>query len=87
MREKHGIVVISILTGVSQTNMFTLAFYVIFAILPIRAITARGNFFSLYNVRSISVHGACSDRTAISAPEKSTSAMMQQAPMNAAIAV
>ena len=52
MREKHGIVVISILTGVSQTNMFTLAFYVIFAILPIRAITARGNFF-LYTMSGV----------------------------------
>ena len=87
VRKKHGNAVISILTGVGQTDAFTLAFYVIFAILLIRAITVRGNFFSLYNVGSISVHGACSDRTAISAPEKSTSAMMQHAPMNAAIAV
>ena len=52
VRKKHGNAVISILTGVGQTHTFTLAFYVIFAILLIRAITVRGNFF-LYTMSGV----------------------------------
>ena len=52
VRKKHGNAVISILTGVGQTDTFTLAFYVIFAILLIRAITVRGKFF-LYTMSGV----------------------------------
>ena len=44
-REKYGNAVISILIAVGQTAMFALAFYVMFAILPICAPTIRGDFF------------------------------------------
>tara|TARA_B100000780_G_scaffold120077_1_gene84152 strand:- start:1017 stop:1514 length:498 start_codon:yes stop_codon:yes gene_type:complete len=42
--------------------MFTLAFYAMFAILPIRAVTIRGDFFLYTMSGGISVRGACSDR-------------------------
>ena len=42
--------------------MFTLAFYAMFAILPIRAVTIRGDFFLYTMLGGISVRGACSDR-------------------------
>lgn len=62
VRQKHGNALLSILVTIGQTALFTLAFYIMFAILPIRAAGTRGDFFHLYHVRRISFYGAYSDR-------------------------
>ena len=45
VRQKHGNALLSILVTIGQTALFTLAFYIMFAILPIRAAGIRGDFF------------------------------------------
>ena len=45
MREKHGSALLSILVTIEQTALFTLAFYLMFAVLPMRAASIRGDFF------------------------------------------
>ena len=45
VRQKHGNALLSILVTIGQTALFTLAFYIMFAILPIRAAGIRGGFF------------------------------------------
>jgi hypothetical protein len=44
VRQKHGNALLSILVTIGQTALFTLAFYIMFAILPIRAASIRGDF-------------------------------------------
>ena len=56
VRQKHGNALLSILVTIGQTALFTLAFYIMFAILPIRAAGIRGDFF-IYTMS-----GAYSDR-------------------------
>ena len=87
VRQKHGNAMLSILVTIGQTALFTLAFYVMFAILPIRAASIRGDFF-IYTMTGVFLFMAHIQTVkAISASEKSTSAMMQHAPMNTAIAI
>ena len=62
VRQKHGNALLSILVTIGQTALFTLAFYIMFAILPIQAASIRRDFFHLYHVRGISFYGAYSDR-------------------------
>jgi len=45
VRQKHGNALLSILVTIGQTALLTLAFYIMFAILPIRAAGIRGDFF------------------------------------------
>ena len=87
VRQKHGNALLSILVTIGQTALFTLAFYIMFAILPIRAASIRGDFF-IYTMSGVFLFMAHIQTVkAISASEKSTSAMMQHAPMNTAIAI
>ena len=81
VRQKHGNALLSILVTIGQTALFTLAFYIMFAILPIRAAGIRGDFF-IYTMSGVFLFMAHIQTVkAISASEKSTSAMMQHAPM------
>ena len=84
---KHGNALLSVLVTIGQTALFTLAFYIMFAILPIRAAGIRGDFF-IYTMSGVFLFMAHIQTVkAISASEKSTSAIMQHAPMNTAIAI
>ena len=84
--EKHGNALLSILVTIGQTALFTLAFYLMFAVLSVRASSIRGDFF-IYTMSGVFLFMAHIETVkAISASEKSTSAMMQHAPMNTAIA-
>jgi hypothetical protein len=60
VRKKYGNSIISILIAVARTAVFTLPFYVMFAITPTRGLTIRRDFL-VYNVAGISVNGVCSD--------------------------
>ena len=85
--EKHGNALLSILVTIGQTALFTLAFYLMFAVLPVRASSIRGDFF-IYTMSGVFLFMAHIETVkAISASEKSTSTMMQHAPMNTAIAI
>ena len=85
--EKHGNALLSILVTIGQTALFTLAFYLMFAVLPMRASSIRGDFF-IYTMSGVFLFMAHIETVkAISASEKSTSAIMQHAPMNTAIAI
>ena len=87
MREKHGNALLNILVTIGQTALFTLAFYLMFAVLSVRASSIRGDFF-IYTMSGVFLFMAHIETVkAISASEKSTSAMMQHAPMNTAIAI
>ena len=62
VRQKHGNALLSILVTIGQTALFTLAFYIMFAILPIRAASIRGDFF-IYTMSGVFLfYGAYSDR-------------------------
>ena len=87
MREKHGNALLSVLVTIGQTALFTLAFYLMFAVLSVRASSIRGDFF-IYTMSGVFLFMAHIETVkAISASEKSTSAIMQHAPMNTAIAI
>ena len=45
VREKHGNALLSILVTIGQTALFTLAFYLMFAVLSMRAASIYGGFF------------------------------------------
>ena len=87
MREKHCNALLSILVTIEQTALFTLAFYLMFAVLPMWAASIRGDFF-IHTISGVFLFMTHTEAVkAISASEKSTSAMMQHAPMNTAIAI
>jgi len=87
VREKPGNALLSILVTIGQNALFTLAFYLMFAVLPMRASSIRGDFF-IYTMSGVFLFMAHIETVkAISASEKSTSAIMQHAPMNTAIAI
>jgi len=60
VRQKHGNALLSILVTIGQTALFTLAFYIMFAILPVRAASIRGDFF-IYTMSGV-FYDAYSDR-------------------------
>ena len=87
MREKYCNALLSILVTIEQTALFTLAFYLMFAVLPMRASSIREDFF-IYTMPGVFLFMAHIETVkAISASEKSTSAIMQHAPMNTAITI
>ena len=87
MREKHCNALLSILVTIEQTALFTLAFYLMFAVLPMRASSIREDFF-IYTMPGVFLFMAHIETVKVtSASEKSISAMTQHAPMNSAIAI
>ena len=62
VRQKHGNALLSILVTIGQTALFTLAFYIMFAIVSHTSGRHPRGFFHFYHVRRISFYGAYSDR-------------------------
>ena len=87
VRQKHGNAMLSILVTIGQTALFTLAFYVMFAILPIRAASIRGDFF-IYTMTGVFLFMAHIQTVkAIYDSEKSPSPMMKPAHMNTELSI
>ena len=87
IRSSHGNAFMSIAVSVFQSLLFVLFFYVMFSVMGLKGIAVRGDFviFLLTGIFMFMTHNKAVG--AVLGAEGPTSAMMQHAPMNTAIAI